>query len=80
MFTVEQMRPLGKLQVGGDDRVVAHSTESPHGRTAEPLFLRKTPSDFVDDQEIHLGQASLQVGEPQAGLGFGQLVDKTGGC
>jgi len=44
------------------------------------MVFQQPASDFVDDQEIHLGQASLQVGEPQAGLGFGQLVDKTGGC
>ena len=36
-------------------------------------YLLPQSLDFFE-RKVHLGQASLQMGEPQAGLGLGQLV------
>jgi hypothetical protein len=56
LFAAEHLRPLGKLQVGGDDQrlplvALGYHLEEQLG----PLFRERRITHLVDDQKIHLG-------------------------
>ena len=79
LFTAEHLRPLGKVQIGGHDEGLPLIALGGHlEEELVTLFGKRYVADLVDDQQIHLGQAPLQVREPEAGLGFGQQVDEAG--